>query len=252
MKMFRRLLKTWRRINYYAAHREATAWTRMSDAALVLSFVLAVPATWMSGLLVERHPMALEASGALVQPADSIEPLAWIADEVGHIGASAGGSRLGSFRIEAFDTTFGWPFVLRTEPRAAKLYLDMFRSSQMEMDVAHDPGDRNQQAIAEVVRTEGEPILFRRWQARSDVTVLAPDHSVIGWIGNTIVWWVMLLVLFSMLITTMKFLSFVAELRHVSKWNRRRKRNQCLDCGYDLHGLDFNERCPECGALVEY
>ena len=24
----------------------------------------------------------------------------------------------------------------------------------------------------------------------------------------------------------------------------------CVACGYDMHGLEFNERCPECGTLV--
>ena len=250
--MFRRLLKTWRRINYYAADREATVWTRLSDVALVLSFVFAVPATWMTGVLVERHPLALDADGAIVQPAGGAEPVAWIADEDGHIGASAGGSRLGSFRIEAYDDTFGWPFVLRTEPLAAKLHLDLFRAAQTQLDVPPATNDPYQRAIGEAVRAEDDPVLFRRWHARSDATALSPSRWPISWVGNTIIWWLALLVLFSMLITTMKFLTFVAELRHVAMWNRRRKRNQCLDCGYDLHGLDFNERCPECGALVDY
>ena len=31
---------------------------------------------------------------------------------------------------------------------------------------------------------------------------------------------------------------------------RRRASGKCMNCGYDLTGLEFNERCPECGAQV--
>jgi hypothetical protein len=35
-----------------------------------------------------------------------------------------------------------------------------------------------------------------------------------------------------------------------ARQHRLRSSGKCLKCGYDMTGLDFNERCPECGELV--
>jgi rubrerythrin len=32
--------------------------------------------------------------------------------------------------------------------------------------------------------------------------------------------------------------------------HQRRREGKCTACGYDMTGLEFNERCPECGAQV--
>jgi len=39
-----------------------------------------------------------------------------------------------------------------------------------------------------------------------------------------------------------------SELAH-RRERRTRARGRCPDCGYDLRGLEFSERCPECGRL---
>ena len=31
---------------------------------------------------------------------------------------------------------------------------------------------------------------------------------------------------------------------------RRDRSGRCLQCGYNLNGLEMAERCPECGALL--
>jgi hypothetical protein len=52
--MIRRLRHKLRMIRYYSAPRHRTVWTRVMDVALIASFLLALPVTWMCDLMVSR------------------------------------------------------------------------------------------------------------------------------------------------------------------------------------------------------
>ena len=56
------------------------------------------------------------------------------------------------------------------------------------------------------------------------------------------------------LVASVRILQFAAMNLRARRDRGRLQRlatGRCAECGYDLRGLEFNERCPECGQLVE-
>jgi len=250
--MIRTVIRAWRKVDYLAADRERSVWTRLADVSLLLAFVLALPATWMCGLLVQRTTSAHNLQGVLIRPAPGGEIVAFFETDDVQRGPRTQGARVGAFRLVSFDQLEGWPFAMSRTPQPARIDLDVFILDRLQHNVAHDPDDPFQQAIDTAVERQQDADLDARWTARTSGDRLSTKRYAVSWAGNTIVMWVMLMFGFALLLRLTRFMLFVAELRHVAVWNRRRKRDQCLECGYDLRGLEFNTRCPECGHLIDY
>ena len=54
----------------------------------------------------------------------------------------------------------------------------------------------------------------------------------------------------AVLIQCTRLLVFLARRQLHFRAQDRLVAGRCGRCGYDLTGLEFNERCPECGELV--
>jgi predicted Zn-ribbon and HTH transcriptional regulator len=51
-------------------------------------------------------------------------------------------------------------------------------------------------------------------------------------------------------IQVLKFGSSLVLARRMGRRAQLRAEGKCHVCGYDMTGLEFNERCPECGQIV--
>ena len=71
-----------------------------------------------------------------------------------------------------------------------------------------------------------------------------------AWFVNGLLWWVLLWFVFSLSIRLAEYFWVIAFSMRYARRVARRAQNLCANCGYDLRGLDFNARCPECGELV--
>ena len=101
-------------------------------------------------------------------------------------------------------------------------------------------------AIEASLLDHGDVAALEAWRQTEPV-----DHQHwIAWVIAVGVWWLLLLMASWLGITIARVIAHKAqELRNVRK-ARLRSQNRCLACGYDMKGLEFNEKCPECGQMV--
>jgi hypothetical protein len=67
---------------------------------------------------------------------------------------------------------------------------------------------------------------------------------------SAMLWWLMLLAFSLLLLGITRFGAALTRVRRLTRKYMRSSEGLCSHCGYDLRGLEFNARCPECGELV--
>lgn len=153
---------------------------------------------------------------------------------------------VGDFTLNAVEFRRGWPLVTSVVYGAARFDLNRYMEAGTESGVVYDESDPVHVAVIETlaadVRSQGlveayrTPVLEteRKWRA----TFLA--------IGT---WWIILFILVVVFVRGAQFVAGRAERHSSHKRWKRQASNKCQECGYDMRGLEFTERCPECGAL---
>jgi hypothetical protein len=71
-----------------------------------------------------------------------------------------------------------------------------------------------------------------------------------AWGASATLWWIVMVFASSISIS---ILSYITRIGHSAVKQRRARlaaEGKCAVCGYDMTGLEFNERCPECGEVV--
>ena len=68
--------------------------------------------------------------------------------------------------------------------------------------------------------------------------------------AGALVWWVILYVLAALVILCARAWATARRRQRQDRWSVRRAEGRCAHCGYDLRGIEFSERCPECGHLA--
>ena len=85
-------------------------------------------------------------------------------------------------------------------------------------------------------RAEPRPVLTRYWRG-----------TFLG-IGC---WWLAFMAICAVLVALTWSLTHFSLGRRLDRHQARLAQGRCGYCGYDLRGLEFHERCPECGNLQE-
>lgn len=249
--VLRRLRRRIRRISYYAAHRPRTLWSTATDVALLAALVLAPIAVWLASTAVtDRHVrqhvlgrLMIDQSGNFVAQVITKEQLgsAWLPDT----------SPVGEFELRVFVADRGWPLTTARTVLPPTIQIDRFAENKPAENVPYAENDPETRAIAMALRDGAslDPTLddiLRRWQQQE------PEQSthVFGWVLGVGLWWAMLWTAMLLAIGAARLGHFAVTAKKHVRGERFRSEGKCVHCGYDLRGLEFNERCPECGHLA--
>jgi len=244
--MLRPILRSLARIRYYSAPRASDPLSqlrrRLTVVALALSplplLVLEAMVSHTGFLVSARAGLERQADGAVSVRVEKEGEIPW-----------GQGLPIGEVEFGPRATTRGWPMTtLHMEAVPLVLMRRLYEGSKTV-------------AVAEA---EDQAL----WTSVSRA-ILEADPSAAQWIqpapdqrdrleGRR--WWQSaVIVVASMIVLDLTAALFISLLRggnmltsaaRSAARRRRAARNQCLNCGYDMAGLEFHERCPECGTLV--
>ncbi|MCA9284568.1 MAG: hypothetical protein KDA22_05110 [Phycisphaerales bacterium] len=242
--MIRTIRQSLRSIRYHSARRERTRWTRAMDAALVASFLLCVPAAFLSATLVRRDALQV-VFGQIVPRLDGTMN-AMLLDEA---SPSVSWGQAGSieFELRLGQEDLGFPFVIREDLLPVAVWVAPYPGAPRLQ--AADPATQAVEldAIAHAVDRAGDPALAESFHAKG-------RRSRVVWTGlvaSIPAWWILLLLIAAIGIQLARLATAVATRYSTGRRWSRIRRGVCPSCGYDTRGSLFSERCPECGELLE-
>lgn len=247
--MFRLLRKKLDHIRYHSASRPGNLWSRAIDVAFIASFVLSLPAAIVSDLVYMRPQTAMSLKGVLVRAEDA-RVHGWLL-EPQTTGRSANVTSIsetivGNFTVSVVDHRRGWPLVTSVQRQPARLDLDILAESKARTNVPRDERDRHQMAAREALRADARDEALEAW----DLSEPATDRHWWAWFPAAGAWWLMMFFAAAFIIQFLRLASWWMTGKRLQREAHRRAEGRCMNCGYDMTGLEFNERCPECGAQV--
>lgn len=247
--MFRWWRRKLRLIGYYSASREETIWTRLGDVALVLSLLLAFPAAWMMDTQVRRATPSLMLVG-LVRYDASGELIATVMNEEESLVVPAeGGVYWGSFRLTSREEERGWPLMTSTVFLEPEFVLTRAGRQEIAAPITDEDRAQLRDAVLAGIERRNEPTFTRiaeQWQSGG----VRVEQHLFAWVGGTALWWISLFVTFSVLLVVCRFATIFLTNNRRAKERMLQAEGKCARCGYDLRGLEFSDRCPECGGLL--
>jgi hypothetical protein len=239
--MFRTVRRTLHSIRYHSASPQRTGWHRVADAALFVTLILGILVAFVLDTAWRRPVVTAEENGRLYRNEESrivgvlIEPgraPPWTAAPVGE------------FTIEAVERVGGWPFVSSRQIEPVQVTLAVFGTEQPFTGSLAELGEsefrmaraiRQQLHIAAIeFHRERESVMRRNW---------------LRWLVNAAMWWVMLYFAFLITLLPARVGWALLQRARLRREYELRRRGVCPGCGYDLRGLEFHDRCPECGRL---
>ena len=125
------------------------------------------------------------------------------------------------------------------------LRIEILRAMDYARDRELSMNSGDEEDIAEL-RT-GYASLIDRWREDS----VGIDRRIWAWVFNTTAWWVMLSVIFTLMAAALWTLLLIFLHNQQLLASQRQMEGLCANCGYNLFGLDFHGRCPECGTIIE-
>lgn len=247
--MFSKLRQKLAMIRYYSAPQRQTRWTRARDVAFFTAFFLCLPATWIADWTVSRPSTAVALGGWLGEktgPDGEQSFDAAMATNARSFGSTPNVKVLGNFNILIVDEFHGWPLTTSVHRRRAVLGIDLLGTPKAQEDVRLAANDPKRRAIENALAEDNQLEALEHW--RSGGT--AVRQHWLNWFIAAGVWWILMVFASSFVIGIAQFIWLHVQRRVLKKRYEWRAEGKCHVCGYDLTGLEFNERCPECGQLV--
>jgi hypothetical protein len=243
--MLRHARRKLRLIRYYSAPRPQTAWTRATDVALLASLLLAVPAAWLANLAIERQSDVASAYGQFFRMDDaSVEAVVLSVSD--RRPSLPDGKPMGNFQITVVRDDHGWPLVTSQVQQPARVDIDILSEVKARKNVKLAPDDPLRLAMEHALDAEDCDLAV---SAMSQDGPRTHNHWF-TWAASAGLWWIMLAFASWFAISVARFGWLIASGKIAGRKAQLRAEGKCTACGYDMTGLDFNERCPECGALV--
>lgn len=237
-----------RQIRYYSASRERTRWHRASDAMLWLALLAAPLATVVMNYAVQRRPEPVVLHGQLAEREEDggrePVPVAWLLDS--DLASRPMGRITGSFIVTHGERRQGWPFTTRIEPLPPRLTLDIFSEPRSRENVQLAGDDPLRAAIGAALERDGPQRVATAWREGREPAAHVPK----GWLANLVISYVALWAAGTTGVWVLWYLWRLAAGRRAQRAAMAEAEGRCRRCGYDMRGLEFNERCPECGALA--
>ena len=243
--MFAWALKHIRLIRYYSATRKRTVWTKAIDIGLAASVFLSLPMTWVMDQMVMRAQPPVLVSGKVFE------------DESGSIFATLSGDEIDvdflshaafranfDFRIDM--TRRGWPFVTSEYGLKPLLNMDVFALGQGSRPTDLEIDSLQRMVISRALINAG----YNKEAGIWDSTNSHADNNPATWAANTIIWTIILAIASWISVWVTRFIYIFLSTGKFSRKLDRQESGLCTECGYDLRGNQFGERCPECGVLT--
>jgi hypothetical protein len=242
--MLRPLRRRLRRIRYYSAHREETAWTRGADAALFITLGLALPMVLLCDAVAVRPFIVMEQPGALdrrdgggvhahLAAAEGVP--AWSRDTFGY------------FTLQLVVESRGWPMTTSTHTRPLRIEYDLFHEPERRFDLGEANDEPLRQAIGEALGRGSHTQLLQSWRIESPHRTNEP---LLRWLFGAGLWWILLYIAAMFALGAARLGALLWQRQSAKRIKRLARAGCCIHCGYDLRGTEFSERCPECGELA--
>ncbi|HVP72597.1 MAG TPA: hypothetical protein VMS30_02590 [Phycisphaerales bacterium] len=258
--MLRRLKRLREHIRYHSAPRPGNAWSRAMDFAFIASFLLSFPAAFLSDLAVRENRSAINLTGILARtPGGATD--AWVMAGTNQSGgataSTASGTSgrgaperddtiIGNFTLDVADTRRGWPLVTSIDRSPGRLTIDLVAEPVARTNVQRDGNDPIQRGIEKYLIEDDQAEALDAW----NLDGVRTRRQWWAWFPAIGAWWLMMFAIAGITIQTLRFASLWMHGKRMQRQAIRRAEGKCIACGYDMTGLEFNEKCPECGAHV--
>lgn len=231
--------KVWRFIAPPPRLTKASPWSVAADWALLGTLLLTIGIMVLcselcgSVVLVEgESKVSYEPSGQLVLDGGRDDPV------------------IGSIKWRAAYRECGWPFPIRRQPLPiiASWTLDDPPETVASSTIPTD------HPLAPAIDAKLAKTIIPDWYKESiRVNRDRPGESSMLWTNATVTLGLIWLILYLLIRIPMVFLraGLIMQRRFQTGVETRRDRSgRCIQCGYNLTGLEMAERCPECGTLL--
>lgn len=219
---------------------------------MMAGFLLALPATWLCDQLVVRDRVVVKHVGGVMRARGNVsqrgDMIAFIEPLDAAQRSWRGGIPIAELTVASEQMRRGWPLVTTVSAPTTDVDWRIFDPDGAYRDT--HAGFKSEAALRAAldasIRTSGASELRAAWR-RTDAT---SQPIIMAWIFGATMWWIMLYLAGLAMIALARLGWFVITRRKRKQAHRLSAENRCIKCGYQLHGLEFNERCPECGSLV--
>ena len=240
--MLRRVRQKLRLINYYSAKRKSTAWDRAGDIAFFASFFLCLPMALLMNFMVVKKSTAIDLTGRFVM--DGGRLTAPISRTDSARSSTFAGQSLGNFHLTIEQASRGWPLTTSIVRLPPQLDVDILSEVKERKNADLPADDPHRLAIEHTLLEEFEALdAFKTGEIKT-------RQQWIGWPVAAGVWWIMLAIGSAIIIGLARFATLWVQSKFSLRKAQMRAEGKCANCGYDMQGLEFNEKCPECGELV--
>ena len=234
-------------IRYHSAARHATPWTRATDVALLASLVLAPIIAWLCDQIPLRRSIDSDLYGRVGLHVDRGEYEAWIMPvEKASESWAASPTPYGEFWLVRAIEKRGVPLPSSIVHHKPSIRLEPFSREQPSVDGDLPPDSPIRVAIEGGLMKAGHDWVVAAWRDEQP----PPQRRWISLALNAGLWWIALSFVLWIAVNAARLIWVITGSRKLSRRFARESAGLCVHCGYDLRGLEFNERCPECGGLV--
>jgi len=242
--MLRRVRHKLRLINYHSATRKTTAWDRAADMAFFASFFLCLPVAYLLNLTVTRNTTAIDIMGRFVQ--DQGRTIARLNQADQQRTSTFTGASTGNFHLTIVESLRGWPLTTSIAQQPVRLDLDILSEVKERPNAQLAADDPLRLAIERALDEAGETRALQALKSGESPV----RQQWIAWPIAAGVWWIMLAIGSSIAIGMARLVTLWVQSKFSLRKAQLRAEGKCSNCGYDMQGLEFNEKCPECGSLV--